>query len=80
MDIEFPVILLAGFHRKINPMAVCGISDNEIDWIGSSPGHDGRVEQQDRIEGFDMSGMAFTWVTGRQIFVHCWVVGPARLL
>jgi len=31
MDIEFPVIPLAGFHWKINPMTVCGISDNEID-------------------------------------------------
>jgi len=35
MDIEFPVILLAGFHWKINPMAVCGISDNEIYWINN---------------------------------------------
>jgi len=30
---EFAIMLLAGFHWEINPMAGCGISGNATHWI-----------------------------------------------
>jgi len=48
VEVEFLAMLLAVFHWKINPMAVCGFSDIAIDWI--TLGASNNIATENRLE------------------------------